>query len=71
MEKHHLTFGSNVKRLRELRSLSQEELASLSSSHRNYIGGIERGERNPTLSKIVQIASALECSLGDLLRDIK
>ena len=33
--------------------------------HRNYVGGIERGERSPTVKRIVVIANALEVNLDD------
>jgi len=59
-------FGNRVRELRKSKGLSQEELAFRSSVHRTYIGGIERGERNPSLKNIKSIADALEVSLSDL-----
>jgi transcriptional regulator with XRE-family HTH domain len=52
-------FGRNLRDMREAAALSQERLAELCGSHRNYVGGLERGERNPTLIKLVQISQAL------------
>ncbi len=63
-------LGSNVRRLRTRKGLSQEALASRSKSHRNYIGGVERGERNLTASKIVAIALALDCTVAQLFRGL-
>ena len=53
------TFGKNLRRLREALGLSQEELAEKSEFDRSYVGGIERGERNPSISAIFRLASAL------------
>jgi len=52
-------FGMKVRTLREQRGLSQEGFADLVGMHRTYVGGIERGERNPTLTTIHKIAEAL------------
>lgn len=60
-------FGATVRRLREDAGLSQEDLAELADVHRTYIGGIERGERNPTLTTIEKLAAALKCSPNELL----
>jgi transcriptional regulator with XRE-family HTH domain len=59
-------FGNRVRELRQAKGLSQEELAFRAKVHRTYIGGIERGERNPALKNIAAIAKALEVSLSDL-----
>lgn len=60
-------LGSNVRRLREERSLSQEELAFESGLHRTYVSGVERGVRNPTVTVVAKIAAALKVAESDLL----
>jgi transcriptional regulator with XRE-family HTH domain len=60
-------FGRTVRRLRHALGLSQEGLAERAEIHRTYIGGIERGERNPTLTMIVRLAKALEAAPAALL----
>jgi len=59
-------FGEKVRELRLARSLSQEVLAFKAGVHRTYLGGIERGERNPSLKNITAIAKALNVSLAQL-----
>lgn len=54
-----LAFGKRIRTVREIRGLSQEELADLAHLHRTYIGGVERGERNVSLVSIWRIADAL------------
>jgi len=59
-------FGDRVRELRLSKGLSQEELAFRVNIHRTYIGGIERGERNPSLKNIAAIANALGVTLSEL-----
>jgi transcriptional regulator with XRE-family HTH domain len=60
------TFGERVRALRRERGWSQEELARRTGRHWTYIGGVERGERNPTLEVVADIAKAFGVSIGDL-----
>jgi transcriptional regulator with XRE-family HTH domain len=57
----------NIIRLRRLKGFSQEELADVCGLHRTYVGSVERGERNVTLSTLEVFASALGVSVIDLL----
>lgn len=63
-------FGHNVRHRRRARDLSQEALAEKAELDRTYIGGIERGERNPTIVSAVRIAKALKSSVADLCAGI-
>jgi len=59
-------FGRRVRELRKAREFSQEELAHRAGLHYTYVGGIERGERNPALVNIGKIAAALGVSPAEL-----
>ena len=54
-----LLLGREVRQRRKAAGLSQEDLAGLSGLHVNYIGGIERGERNVGLKAFLRIAEGL------------
>ena len=60
-------FGATVKKLRNQKGWSQEDLAVKCSLHRTYIGSIERGGRNVSLINIEKIAKALGARGGDLI----
>jgi len=61
-------FGNKVKKLRQAKGWSQEELARRAGLHRTYIGSIERSERNISLINIQKIAKALNVSITKLLK---
>ncbi len=62
-----IQFGQLVRKYRKERNMSQEQLALLCNIDRSYLGRIERGEINPTLEKIYELAALLELDVKDLL----
>lgn len=62
-------MGVRIRQLSTARELSQEELAHRAGIHWTYLGGIERGERNPALVNITKIAGALDVSLAELFAE--
>jgi transcriptional regulator with XRE-family HTH domain len=60
--------AANVKNRRLRLGLSQEELADVCGYHRTYIGSVERGERNITLSTLEALAAVLETTPAELLQ---
>ncbi len=69
MKKEYLhLFGQNLKSIRTSKNLTQIELAELGGFDRNYIGMLERGERNPSLLNLIRIAESLKIELTELLK---
>jgi transcriptional regulator with XRE-family HTH domain len=62
-----LKFGEKLRKERIKRGLSQEKLAELADLNRNYIGMIERAERNVTLMNIAKIAKAMKMKVNKLV----
>lgn len=61
--------GGNIRRIRQARGLTQEQLAFRSELDLTYIGGIERGRRNPSLMVLARIAEALSAEIGEFLKE--
>lgn len=59
-------LGLAIKHHRELLRLSQEEVADRANMDRSYVGGIERGSRNPSLKNLQKLADALGADLDVL-----
>ena len=67
-------FGETLKRLRNERGISQEKLANSdrlgdATMTSNYLSDLERGLKVPSLTTILKLAYALDCSPADLLAD--
>jgi transcriptional regulator with XRE-family HTH domain len=58
--------GLNLRRLRVARNISQERLAFDSGVDRSYLGGVERGEENPTIDVLDRLAATLGVSLAEI-----
>jgi transcriptional regulator with XRE-family HTH domain len=61
-------FGERLVELREERGISQERLSELAGLNWASVYRLENGEREPRLSTILSLASALGMSASDLLR---
>lgn len=62
----HVALGRAIRELRGRAGISQEDLGDRCDLHRTYIGGIERGERNPSFTNLLKIAQALGVSVVEL-----
>jgi transcriptional regulator with XRE-family HTH domain len=69
MQDWRAILGKNVHRLRLQKSMTQEELAFEAEIDLTYMGGIERGKRNPSLLVMARIAQALSVPLTKLLSE--
>jgi transcriptional regulator with XRE-family HTH domain len=62
-------LGKNVRKYRQQRKLTQEQLAFEAEIDLTYMGGIERGQRNPSLLVMARIADALAVPLSKLVSE--
>ena len=63
-------FGSRVKELRLEKNLTQQELAEKINLSTNFIGMVERGERNTSVDKIFKLAKAFNISLAEFFKTL-
>ena len=66
-----LKIGIRIKELRELKSLSQQDLSVSADMDRSYIAGVESGKRNISIVNIEKIAVALGVSINVFFCDKK
>jgi transcriptional regulator with XRE-family HTH domain len=66
-EQIRASFGKHLRKLRDDRKMTQEDLADKANLHPTYIGQIERGLRNPSLVNLYKLAKALNVKAGELL----
>jgi transcriptional regulator with XRE-family HTH domain len=69
MQDWRAVFGRNVRKIRQQRRMTQEKLAFEAEIDLTYVGGIERGKRNPSLLVMARIATALSVPLAKLISD--
>lgn len=63
-------LGERIRHLRKQQDISQEILGERSGIHSNYIGQVERGEKNITLESLSKLATGLGISMEELFRSI-
>ena len=61
--------GANIRRFRKKCGMTQEQLAMSADLDLRYLGGIERGEHNPTVSVLGRLAEALEIHPADFFSE--
>jgi len=66
-----IAFGEVLRKKRKEAGLSQEKLALDAGLERTFISMMERGQRQPTLTTLLKIASVLECTAADLVTDVE
>ncbi len=64
-------IGIRIKELREIKNMSQKDLAYSSDLDRSYIASVENGQRNISIVNIEKIAKALEVTLKDFFNNGK
>ena len=62
-------LGAKIRKLRQARRYSQEQLAGFAGVNPNYLSEVERGERNLSVEVLVALANALEVSPAELFND--
>ncbi len=64
-------FAENLRKARQAKKLSQEDLAELAGLHRTYVGSVERAERNVSIDNMERLAAAAGTSLPSLLQEAR
>nr|WP_211248116.1 helix-turn-helix transcriptional regulator [Sphingomonas astaxanthinifaciens] len=62
-------MASNLRAFRAARGISQEDLAASAGIHRNYLGGVERCERNIAIDNLEKLAAAMGMDIAKLLTE--
>lgn len=63
-------IGTEIKKIRKSKKISQEKLAEMSELHPTYIGQIERGEKNVSVDVLIRILSSMDVKLSDFFSTI-
>ncbi|MDO5437815.1 MAG: helix-turn-helix transcriptional regulator [bacterium] len=65
-----IAFGRRIRELRRERRLTQSQLAEMIDLSTNFIGMVERGERNTSIDKIFKIARALNLTMAEFFKTL-
>jgi len=60
--------GTNIKEIRKLKKLTQEELAEKSGLQTSYLAGVERGDRNITIQTLEKITEGLDVAPSSIFK---
>ncbi len=71
MEKIDIAIANVLKKLREKKEISQEELSFQAELHRTYISQLERGLKSVTVKSLVKITKVLEIEIDDFMKLVK
>lgn len=66
-----VAFGAVLKGKRKEAGLTQEKLALEAGLERTFISMLERGQRQPTITTLLKLATVLRCSAADLVADVE
>jgi transcriptional regulator with XRE-family HTH domain len=70
MQQIQRKLGDRIRKLRSRKGWSQEEFAAISGLHRTYIGAVDGGEKNLTISTLQTLAKTLDTTVAQLFRGI-
>lgn len=65
----NIVVGKNIRRLRRIRSLTQEQLALEAGISSDYLSRMELGKENPTIDVLARLAVALGAAITELFQD--
>ena len=68
-KKYLQLIGNNIRKRRDEKEMSQQELADLSDIAKSTIQRIEGGEMNPSILILKSISNALEIDLAELIKE--
>ncbi len=68
MDAKVVLVGKRIRQVRKAQGISQQELGERANLNYKYIGGVERGERNPSVGSLVKIAKGLKVDVGDFFK---
>jgi XRE family transcriptional regulator, regulator of sulfur utilization len=68
--RHRRILGDKIRHYRKQAGLTQEELAERADLHHNFVGAVERGNMETSLTSLLKIATALKVKVRDLVEEI-